>query len=174
VSGDDFLSRWSRRKVQARDETPPPEPPPTKPAPAAAPVVAEAPAVPEPLPPLESLTPESDFQPFMRADVDPKVRGLALRTLFRDPQFNVMDGLDIYIGDYSQPDPLPPEWLDQMKQLGRLGDFNKVVEKPAEEALENDSQVAPEIESKQDLPETPSSDASITPDAVIPPREVPE
>lgn len=63
-----------------------------------------------PLPTLEDvqrLTPESDFRPFLRPQVAPEVRNAALRKLFADPRFNVMDGLDIYIDDYSQPNPLP-------------------------------------------------------------------
>jgi hypothetical protein len=32
-----------------------------------------------------------------------------LKKLFRDPRFNVMDGLDVYIDDYSIADPLEPE-----------------------------------------------------------------
>lgn len=60
------------------------------------------------LPPIESLTIESDFAPFMRPGVDEHVRRSALRKLLRDPRFNVMDGLDVYIGDYSTPDPIEP------------------------------------------------------------------
>ena len=30
-----------------------------------------------------------------------------LSNLFSDPQFNVMDGLDTYIDDYSKPDLIP-------------------------------------------------------------------
>jgi hypothetical protein len=61
------------------------------------------------LPPIDSLTPQSDFTPFMRPDIDPKLRTAALHKLFSDPRFNVMDGLDVYIDDYSKPDPIPPE-----------------------------------------------------------------
>jgi hypothetical protein len=77
------------------------------------------------LPPLEDLTPESDFAPFMRSGVAQAVRGQALRTLFQDPRFNVMDGLDTYIADYSLPDPLPPDWLGKMNQMARLGDYHE-------------------------------------------------
>ena len=121
---DDFLSRWSRRKLAAKAGREPPPAPVVAP-PADFPVEARAPALspieppataaePAPLPPLESLTPESDFTPFMRADVDPATRRQALKTLFADPQFNVMDGLDVYIDDYSKPDPLPEGWLAKM------------------------------------------------------------
>lgn len=65
-----------------------------------------------PLPTLEDvqgLTPRSDFRPFVRPQVAPEVRNAALRKLFADPHFNVMDGLDVYIDDYSRPDPLPAD-----------------------------------------------------------------
>src|SRR5690606_24143638 len=47
-------------------------------------------------PPIDSLTPQSDFSPFMQAGVDAATRNAALAQLFRDPHFNVMDGLDVY------------------------------------------------------------------------------
>ena len=72
---------------------------------------------PELLPPIESLTTDSDFSPFMKPDVDPGVRRAALKVLLRDPRFNVMDRLDTYIDDYSQPDPLPEGWLAQLNQM---------------------------------------------------------
>ena len=74
-------------------------------------------------PPVESLTPESDFAPFMRGDIEPQLRADALKKLFADPRFNVMDGLDVYIDDYSKPDPLPEGWLEKMNQVARLGVF---------------------------------------------------
>ena len=89
-----------------------------------APVTAQGPAqsppAPEPAPPPPSLddasrlTPASDFRPFMARDVSPEVRNAAMKKLFADPQFNVMDRLDTYIDDYSQPDPLPAAMLRQM------------------------------------------------------------
>jgi hypothetical protein len=39
-----------------------------------------------------------------------------LKQLFRDPHFNVMDGLDVYIDDYSKPDPIDPDIVRQMVQ----------------------------------------------------------
>ena len=52
------------------------------------------------------LTEASDFKPFMAAGVDEGVRRLALKRLFADPQFNIMDGLDIYVGDYNSFTPM--------------------------------------------------------------------
>lgn len=76
------------------------------------------------LPPVESLTPESDFRPFMKPDVDPAVRNQAMKSLFRDPHFNVMDMMDVYVDDYSKPDPIPADMLRQMTQSRMLKLFD--------------------------------------------------
>ena len=125
---DNFISRWSKRKTAAKAG-------PVRPTADAVPsqegIQSPKPAAPEPLPPVESLTPESDFTPFMKGDVDPGIKREALKTLFRDPRFNVMDGLDVYIDDYSKPDPLPPEWLGQLNMMKRLGAYLEEPEKAA-------------------------------------------
>ena len=118
---DDFLSRWARRKSEAKDPARArPEPAPAQSLPKAA--VPPAPAEPAPLPAAESLTPESDFAPFMAPGVDGDVRRQALKTLFSDPRYNVMDMMDVYVDDFSKPDPIPAAWMDQLQQLSRLGD----------------------------------------------------
>ena len=73
--------------------------------PAAQPSAPETPA----LPPLDTLTIDSDYSVFMRPGVDDSVKCGALKKLFSDPRFNAMDGLDVYIDDYSKPDPIDPE-----------------------------------------------------------------
>jgi hypothetical protein len=121
---DNFLSRWSRRKIEARAGTPAA----TAPAAPVAATAAEAtpreaePAPPAPLPPVESLTPESDFAPFMKPEVDGETRSKALKALFADPHFNTMDMMDVYVDDYSKPDPIPAAWMDRLEQLSHLGD----------------------------------------------------
>jgi hypothetical protein len=114
------LTRWSQRKLEAARSASAPGPeaaaaPETSAPPASAPSPATPSAVaPEStpaaaLPPIESLTIDSDFSVFLGPRVDPAVKLGALKKLFRDPRFNVMDGLDVYIDDYSVPDPLAPE-----------------------------------------------------------------
>ena len=151
---DSFFSRWSRRKQQVRTGQPlPADPPPpapgveppavARPAPAAvsaaaaataAPATHPAPAPAEDRPPpptlddVAGLTPESDFSRFVARDVSPDVRNAAVKKLFADPHFNVMDGLDIYIDDYSQPSPLSK--ADMARMVG--AQFLKLVEDPAE------------------------------------------
>ncbi len=133
-----FLSRWSRRKVQARHgevpaqpQAPPPEVAQASPAatlpeqsvdlPAIAPdTPAERPPPPT-LADVAALTRESDFSRFVAPGVDGDVKNAALKKLFADPRFNVMDGLDTYIDDYSKPDPLPASMLRQMTQAAFLG-----------------------------------------------------
>ena len=70
---------------------------------------------------VQGLTPSSDFQTFMRQGVPADVRNLAVKKLFADPHFNVMDGLDIYIGDYTIADPLPAGMLEKMASAQASG-----------------------------------------------------
>ncbi len=120
------LKRWSRRKLaasrEARADVPaqplPPAPPPV--AQPSEPTAAEA--KPPELPSVDSLTTESDFTPFMRADVDAGLQHKALRKLFSDPRFNVMDGLDVYIDDYSKPDPIAADVVAGLAQARYIFD----------------------------------------------------
>ena len=73
---------------------------------------------------MDALTTQSDYTRFMARDVAPDVKQAALKKLFTDPHFNVMDGLDVYIDDYGKPDPLPPGMLRQMMQSQLLGLFD--------------------------------------------------
>ena len=45
----------------------------------------------------------------MRPHVDPALKRAALKKLVSDPRFNVMDGLDVYIDDYTKFEPLDAE-----------------------------------------------------------------
>lgn len=77
---------------------------------------------------VKSLTPEADFSRFVASDVPPDVKNAALKKLFADPHFNATDGLDVYIDDYSKPDPLPPHMLRQLASaqfLKLFGDEDK-------------------------------------------------
>ena len=49
----------------------------------------------------------------------------ALKKLFADPHFNRMDGLDIYIDDYTKPDPMPRAMLARLNQSRLLGLFEE-------------------------------------------------
>ena len=124
-----FLSRWARRKEQVRTGVAvAPEPAlevPMVVAPVASvvvnvevPVVEEAPVA-EPLPTMADvalLTRESDYSRFVSPGIDEGVKRAAMKKLFTNPHFNVMDGLDTYIDDYGKPDPIPLSMLKQMNQ----------------------------------------------------------
>ena len=124
---DSFLSRWSKRKTGQLDEpeeqpkevAQTPDPIPTK-------VEAPPPVTLEDVQKIDRFDP--DFSAFMKPDVDPTVQQAALKKMFTDPHFNVMDGLDIYIDDYSKPDPLPPGMLERMVQSDMLNLFRKTEE----------------------------------------------
>ena len=77
-----------------------------------------------------------DFSAFMKPDVDPAVQQAALKKMFSDPHFNVMDGLDIYIDDYSKPDPLPQGMLERMAQSDMLNLFRKKSDVVAEQLVD--------------------------------------
>jgi hypothetical protein len=70
------------------------------------------------------LTRSSDFSRFVGTGVDRGVSNAAMKKLFSDPHFNVMDGLDTYIDDYGKPDPIPPAMLRKMTQSALLGLFD--------------------------------------------------
>lgn len=156
--GDEpFLSRWARLKQASREAEREPEAPvrgPAAPAPGspasespagepraqdaaveagAAPEGAEAEPEPESLPPLESLTEESDFGPFMRQGVSPEMRRLALRKMFQNPKYAVVDELDPFRADFAAFTPLGDTITADMKfHAERL--LRKQLEEAAEAA----------------------------------------
>ncbi|WP_454018984.1 DUF3306 domain-containing protein [Azospirillum sp. Marseille-Q6669] len=116
MTDESFLSRWSRLKRQPVApepepalepvEPPPVEEPPTQlPVDAAAEPVETTPEADDPLkdlPPVEELTLESDFTPFLRAEVPDDLHRQALRKLWTsDPVFANDDGLKDYADDYA-------------------------------------------------------------------------
>jgi hypothetical protein len=119
-TAEEFLSRWSKRKQEVRAEAQAP----------AKPVTPETPA-PE-LPPVEKLDMNSDYSGFFHPKVDEALRRTALKKLFSDPHFNVMDGLDTYIDDYSITEPIPAAMLAEMKSAQNIFGWAKETEEEAE------------------------------------------
>lgn len=172
-----FLSRWSRRKLAAK-EAPPADtatpavtsPDAAPPAPVAEPSAAEV---------QQPGTPE--YREYFDPKVDEGVRRSALKKLFSEPQFNVMDGLDTYIDDYSKPDPIPEAMLRQMNQAKDLLLFDE--EKEAGEGAAGATQPssgdgAPVVAADSSaLPEPPAAEAideaagAATNATAAPPRE---
>jgi hypothetical protein len=111
-----FLSRWSRLKKQEaepvvkKDETPAP-----------------------PLPPVDQLTPESDFTGFMHPKVEDALRRVALKKLFADPHFNIPDPYEAYSGDWTGGEPIPDEMLATLNQAKQLLFSEKEEAKPEPE-----------------------------------------
>jgi len=145
---DGFLGRWSRRKAGLEPEGLAGAAPELKPKLDPTPATqdkktienASAPAEEETLPPtleeaesIDRFAP--DFSAFMKPNVDPAVQQAAMKKLFSDPHFNIMDRLDIYIDDYSIPDPIPMEMLKRMVQSESLGLFRKFEDGPGAKVL---------------------------------------
>lgn len=118
---ESFLRRWSRLKLRARQE--------------AAPLPAAAPA----LPPADTLDFSADFSPFMHPEVDGETRRNALRKLFLTDHYRAMDGLDVYVEDYSRPALLPAESL---RTLDHARALLTQPEQPLPDALPGDTEQA--------------------------------
>ena len=97
---------------------------------------------PKPLPPVDKLTPESDFTPFMQPKVEDALRRAALKKLFNDPHFNIPDPFEAYSGDFTGGEPITPEFLATLNQA-RTVLFTEAEKKP-------DAQVAEAPEQKAD------------------------
>jgi hypothetical protein len=123
MPNEGFLKRWSRLKAEPEA----PELPPAVPEPAPAVAVNDT-----PLPTLDDaakLTAESDYSAFVGRGVDSSVRRLAMKKLFADPHFNLVDGLDIYMGDYNLPSPVSDAMLASLTHArSALGRFDEIVE----------------------------------------------
>ena len=194
VRSDGFLSRWSRRKQDVRAGVPVAELP-LPAAPVAADlkpnqslaqqniagaatntVAKDSPqADAKTLPPaptlddVKALTRDSDFKPFMVSNVSPEVKNAAMKKLFTDPHYNVMDMMDTYVDDYSKSDPIPEAMLKEMVSVK----FLRLFERDEEEVAENDeknknaAQTAPLAQPVADpSPETAAQarDDAYTPD----------
>jgi hypothetical protein len=103
-----FLNRWSRlKKDQAKPvEKVPPGGKPDGPAPT--------------LPPVDKLTPESDFTGFMHPKVEDALRRVALKKLFADPHFNIPDPYEAYSGDWTVGEPISDEFMATLNQAKQL------------------------------------------------------
>ena len=125
----DFLRRWSRLKRESAAQKP----------------VAQQ--EPPQLPPLDSLTFESDFKAFMHSKVEEGVKRAALKKLFSDPRFNVMDGLDTYVDDYTKAEPISEELLAQLEHARQT-----LLERKPEQKEETAEKEQPEddVDKRQD------------------------
>ncbi len=122
MSAEDFFSRWAKKNQEAQE------------AKSAEPVAPPAPDPYEGRTPtqedLDQLSPQGDFSAFMKQGVDENLKRSALKKLFSDPHFNIMDGLDIYIDDYNKSDPIPPEMMAMLQHAKGLLDPEGLKDQP--------------------------------------------
>ncbi|SDE92476.1 Protein of unknown function [Massilia sp. PDC64] len=146
MTDEGFLRRWARRKTEARSGIEPLAEPvaPVVPPPLPAEATPVAEPVPVPLPTMDDvarLTSDSDFSAFVARGVDAAVRRTALKKLFADPHFNAMDGLDVYIDDYTKPSPVSEAMLASLEHAKNA--LRRAVETldepPAEEDVPEDT-----------------------------------
>ncbi|MBS1200895.1 MAG: hypothetical protein H6R27_1573 [Proteobacteria bacterium] len=150
-----FVSRWSRLKARARETTAPVAetgaPPPQAADDTALPTpVGDDSARPPPeLPDIDLLGEDSDYSAFLAEGIDTALRRRALRKLFHSPKFNVLDGLDDYMGDYTQFEPLgsivTADMRHHIERVARL----------AERALEEGTGKEPRTEDVVAAPQEP-------------------
>lgn len=124
MAAEDFFTRWSKKKPIDTSEA--------MPASSNADVADDSFApdavstdVPRILPTqedVEKLTRDSDYSVFMAQGVDESVRRSAMKKLFSDPHFNVMDGLDVYIEDFTKFEPITPAVLASLNHAKNLLD----------------------------------------------------
>lgn len=120
MSGEAFFHRWSRLK-QAAAEHPAPEAAANVTLSVAAENHTDQTAVPVPtMADVALLGPDADYAPFMVKAVDRAVQRSALKKLFADPRFNVMDRLDIYMDDYNVASPMSATMLSGLQHAGEL------------------------------------------------------
>jgi hypothetical protein len=160
MAAEDFFARWAKPKpVPGTDEAGS-----AQLVDPLAPSVAPVPPVPPPPPTMldvAGLTRDSDYAPFMARGVDQQVQRGAMKKLFSDPHFNLMDGLDIYIGDYNSPDPLPAAMLALLDHAKGVLDPLSMFEKPVMQ-LVSPPKVEPESEPEPE-PELAAEHETIAP-----------
>jgi hypothetical protein len=126
---ESFVQRWSRLKQRAREEQQPEAAPAAAvPSPSqAAPTEdekkedakEEKPFDPADLPPVESLTKDSDYSLFMRPEVPQELRQKALRQLWAtDPVLSAPELFDMHNLDYNAV-PTFPEGVKTLYRVGR-------------------------------------------------------
>jgi uncharacterized protein DUF3306 len=153
-----FVERWSRMKQETKDQPP-----------AQAPEKAVDPKAPPPeLPPVDKLTIDSDFRDFFHPKVGEDVRRAALKKLFSDPRFNVMDGLDVYIDDYSKTEPIPPEMLAGLRQAQNILKWAREDTEERERKEKELQQAAAQPKLEPAAPAAPVQSKVDIPDAVSP------
>jgi len=142
---ENFLGRWSRLK---RDQAEKPSVPEKK----------EAREKPPELPPLDKLTPESDFSGFMHPKVEDALRRAALKKMFADPHFNIPDPFEPYSRDWTVGEPIPDEMMATLNQARTLLFSDKEKEQALAADLARAEEDAYAEQEKRDQLETEARD----------------
>jgi len=150
---ESLVSRWSRRKQEARERPQQTSPRQTEDKP-----------LPD-LPPVDKLSIESDFTGFMDARVDDAVRRIALKKLFGDPRFNVRDGLDDYAENYAALEDLTTEMVEQLQHARRTLRRVETQEGETPEAQAEERHIEPPAEA------APLAQANSAQDEGLPPED---
>jgi len=163
AAGESFLRRFHRRKTEARQrevEVDLPErenPPPAN-------VVADngagedrLPSAPAALtdadmPPLDTLTADSDYTGFLSEQVSETLRKAALRKLFHSTTFNITDGLDEYAEDFTTFETLGNVITADMRHMFEV-EARKKAEAAQQAVLFDETEEASEPEDCVALPE---------------------
>lgn len=152
----------------------------------------------EDMPPLESIDESGNVAAFFSPRVSEGLRQAALRRLFRQPKYNVVDILDDYAEDYSKPIAMGNIITSDMryraeqarkrleaklkeslvekedKTESEVADPERVAATAEPEAAENDENVAEKTESlaQSEDPESATDDTSEDEDSKPSPRRV--
>jgi hypothetical protein len=188
-----FLQRWSRRKQAAQAGVVPTETAaegatqiaaidpqraaqasPSRNADPGADPSADADTKHTELPSLDSLQGlQSDYLDFMQPKVTQQLKRAALKKLFADPHFNVIDRFEAYSEDYTQADPIPAAMLRGLNQAkGLLFPHDD----PKQDAPKPDESKPDELNQERALPSAvdPLRNAAVEIEAEAQPEARPE
>ena len=136
------------------------------------------------LPSLDSLQGlQSDYLDFMQPKVTQQLKRAALKKLFADPHFNVIDRFEAYSEDYTQADPIPAAMLRGLNQAKGLlfphDDPKQDAPKPDEskpDELKPDESKPDELNQERALPSAvdPLRNAAVEIEAEAQPEARPE
>jgi hypothetical protein len=134
--GGSFLARRARLKAERqRASAEPPAESASPPEPAGEPAPKPPQLTDADMPPVESLTADSDFSQFLAEGVSDGLRRAALRKMFHLPEFNILDGLNDYDEDYTK-----------FEKLGDILTYHQRRMKEREEAARKDAEAREEAQ----------------------------
>ena len=181
-----FLDRWSRRKREAADEIAPVEA--KDAADAVAPMpeakekakepVAESAFDPASLPPIESITAESDIRAFLHTEVPPELSRAALRRAWStDPAIRDFVGLVENGWDFNDPTAMhgfgPIDASEVAQLLARvIGAPLERTEPEQTAAAQDNSTQNPALAASESRPELPQDQPTPVQDSAAPERGV--